>query len=243
MNKVLGNQRFLVIYSGILTIVFAVTLLGGFAPEVKKTTLDELTVQRINVVEPDGTLRLVISNKALAPGIIIKNQEHPHPNRKTAGFLFFNDEGTENGGLIFGGEKTKDGKGTSFGHLSFDAYEQDQTFTIDAGQEGDKSATSIAMLDRPDWPIGEVIALTDRIKDMTPDQQKAEVAKFQQTHASAHQRISMGRGGDRSVALKFKDVDGKDRIVIQVAPDGTPVMKFLDSTGKVVSQLPQPAKE
>ena len=50
---------------------------------------------------------MVISNKADFPGIIIKGKETPHPDRKTAGMLFFNDEGTENGGLIFGGSKDK----------------------------------------------------------------------------------------------------------------------------------------
>jgi hypothetical protein len=31
-----------------------------------------------------------------------------------------NDEGTESGGLIWGGLKQKDGKIENFGHLSFD---------------------------------------------------------------------------------------------------------------------------
>lgn len=51
-------------------------------------------------VAPDGTPRMVISNKSLFPGIVIKRQEHLHPDRQSAGMLFFNDEGTENGGLI-----------------------------------------------------------------------------------------------------------------------------------------------
>jgi hypothetical protein len=71
--------------------------------------IEELDVQRINLREPDGTLRLVISNKSKAPGIFIKGKEYPHPDRKTAGMIFFNDEGTENGGLIFGGETSPDG--------------------------------------------------------------------------------------------------------------------------------------
>jgi hypothetical protein len=107
------------VYSGILTVVFSITLFTAFTQSGKQR-FKELDVQRINLVEPDGTSRLVISNKALAPGIIIKGQEHPHPDRKTAGMIFFNDEGTENGGLIFGGEKGADGTERSSGHLSFD---------------------------------------------------------------------------------------------------------------------------
>src|SRR5258708_33794925 len=68
MKNSFASQRFLTIYSGVLTVVFAVTILGGFAPS-KKTVFEEITVQRVNIIEPDGTLRMVISDKALSPAI------------------------------------------------------------------------------------------------------------------------------------------------------------------------------
>src|SRR5260370_38705338 len=151
MKKFHGSQRFLTIYSGVLTYLFAVTILGRIAPS-KKTVFEEITVQRVNIIEPDGTLRMVISDKALFPGIFLKGQEHPHPNRKTAGMLFFNDEGTENGGLTFGGGKDKNGQVSSYGHLSFDEYEQDQVFTIDASQQGSKRRSGLPVVDDPDNP-------------------------------------------------------------------------------------------
>src|SRR5258708_31114538 len=68
MKNSFDSHRFLTIYAGVLTVVFAVTILGGFAPS-KKTVFEEITVQRVNIIEPDGTLRMVISDKALFPGI------------------------------------------------------------------------------------------------------------------------------------------------------------------------------
>ena len=243
MKSIFGNQRFLAIYSGVLTLVFAATIATGFAQvSPKKATFEEIDAKRINIVEPDGTVRLVLSNKASFPGIIIRGKEHPHPNRSTAGMLFFNDEGTENGGLIFGGSKDKSGVLSSFGHLSFDEYEQDQVFTIDAEQVGDKRDSSLKLVDDPNYPIGDLIALTDRTKDLPKDQQQAEIKKFFETHAPAHTRLYIGRDLDRSVALKLKDVDGKDRIVIEVAADGTPAIKFLDPAGEIVGQLPATPK-
>jgi hypothetical protein len=50
---------FLTIYSGVLTVALAVMLFSGFAPAAGKQQFDEITVHRINVVEPDGKLRLV----------------------------------------------------------------------------------------------------------------------------------------------------------------------------------------
>ena len=64
-------QHFLMIYSGILTVALAVTVLTAFRPAAAPQKFNQINVERINLVEPDGTLRLVISNKALAPGIFI----------------------------------------------------------------------------------------------------------------------------------------------------------------------------
>jgi hypothetical protein len=240
--KFLSSQNSLVIYSGVLTLTFAIAILGGWAGERKKTSFEEIDVQHINLVEPDGTLRMIISDKAPWPGICLKGEEHPHPNRKTAGMLFLNEEGTENGGLIFGGEKDKDGKISGHGHLSFDAYEQDQIFSIDAGQEHGKQSSAVTIVDRPDYPIGELIGVLDRIKDLPKDEQQAEITKFLASHPAPHSRLYLGRAGDKSVSLKLKDADGQDRIVIEVASDGSPAIRFLDGRGKVVSQLPQAAK-
>lgn len=147
-----NGQRFLVVYSGVLTIAFVAAMLSGFAQTNKKLVVEELEVQRINVKEPDGTLRLIVSNAAKAPGIIIKAKEYPHPNRRVAGLIFFNDEGSENGGLIFGGEKTKDGDKRSFGHLSFDAYEQDQTMALNSQDGKEGRATKLQFTDYPTTP-------------------------------------------------------------------------------------------
>ena len=237
MKKLLASQRFLAIYSGVLTLIFATVVLLS-AAETKKSSFDEINVRRINIVEPDGTLRMVISNKADFPGIIIKGKETPHPNRHTGGVLFFNDEGTENGGLTWGGSKGADGTVTSSGHLSFDQYNQDQDLTIDFGQRGDKRSEAIAFIDRPDYSIEELISLLQKTKDLPEVERKSQLAKFQETHPSPRQRAYFGRSDDRSVSLKLKDTEGRERIVIQVAADGTPVLKLLDASGTVISQLP-----
>lgn len=232
------SQRFLMIYSGVLTVVFAFVMLGGSRPADKKASFEEIDVKRINVIEPDGTLRLVISDKAHLPGIIIKGKEYPHPNRKTAGVLFFDEEGTENGGLSFGGMKDKDGKVESSGHLSFDQYMQDQVFTIDAEESEGKRQSRLAIVDRPDYPITELIEAQQRILKLPAEQREAEWHKFFAGRQQARQRLYLGRSGDHSVSLRLKDTEGRDRIIIMVAPDGSPKLQFLDDQGKVVSELP-----
>jgi hypothetical protein len=66
---------FLSVYAGLLTLIF----LGGavYGNEKRAITTDEITVQRINIVEPDGTPRLIISNHAKLPGVLVHGKEKP----------------------------------------------------------------------------------------------------------------------------------------------------------------------
>lgn len=238
----MSRERFLTLYSGVLTAVFAATILAGFASRTRQTSFDEISVRRINIVEPDGTLRMVLSGKAAAPGLIIKRKEYPRQDRQTAGIIFFDDEGTEDGGLIFGGAKNKDGKVESFGHLSFDQYQQDQVFTIDAGEEDGRRRAGVGIWDRGDYPIMEAFEASERIQKLPPAEQEAECKKFVASHPSDAQRAYRGRTRDRSVGLRLMDAEGRDRIRLQVKPDGSPVFEFLDAAGSVIAQLPPPSR-
>jgi hypothetical protein len=229
MQKIEKELRLWKAYATVATLLIIVLTVSAFALDAQRTKFSEIDVQRINIVEPDGTIRMVISDKAQFPGIIINNKERPHPGgRDSAGMLFFNDEGTENGGLIFGGMKDKNGTVSSYGHLSFDRYLQDQVFTIDATESGNQKRSGLSIVDDPNWPITDFL-------NATP----AEQQTFFKTHAPPQQRIYLGRTPDDSASLTLKDKDGRPRIVIKVNPDGSPVLQFLDASGKVISQLPE----
>jgi hypothetical protein len=115
------GERILVAYCVLTSMALAAMLL--MAATRPERTFDEITVQRINVAEPDGTLRMVISDKARLPGVIVKGKEQPKVDRPQAGMLFYNDEGSENGGLIFGGHRNAKGEVVDAGgSLSFDKY-------------------------------------------------------------------------------------------------------------------------
>ena len=225
----------------LLSIVFFVAILSGFARAPATQSFDEITVHRINVVEPDGTVRLVLTNTASAPGIYIKNKEVAHPGgRKAAGLLFFDDEGTEDGGLVYGIEKDKSGHVVSSNvHLSFDQHMQDQIFAVDAGRDGDKKFSVLRMDDRGDYPITEALDAGTRIGKLPADQQAAEFKKFFDAHPGDNPRVILGRTRDGSSVLQLKDPEGHDRLVLRVAADGSPHLQFLDAAGKVLSEFPQ----
>ena len=237
MKISVNGPRLLVVYSGVLTLALALTWLSA-GEKSRKASFEEIDVQRVNFVEPDGTIRLILSNKALFPGIIYKKKEYPHPNRKTAGIVFFNEEGTENGGLIFGGEKGKDGKVSAYGHLSFDQYDQDQVFVIDALEDGGARRARLSIWDRPEYPIGELLELQGRIKSLTEDQQKTEYTKFFAQREKAQPRLFLGKSDNGSVSLRLNDKQGRERLVLEVTPDGTPAVRVLDENGHETGRWP-----
>lgn len=187
-------QQILIGYSAVLSTTFAVVLLTGARSHGNKA-FDEIQVHRINVVEPDGTLRMVISDRDKMPG---------KSDRPEAGMLFYNDEGTENGGLIFGGHRNEKGEIINSGaSLSFDPYGQSQQLVQLAGVE-DKD---------------------NRIVGLAINEPK--------NHAR-NRRVWVGRSEDDSAVVSLMDGTGRKRIVMQVAPDGTASLNFLDADGHVV---------
>jgi len=191
--KTLSDPRFLVIYSTVVTIAFAVTLLCGFVT-TRNATFDILTVHRIDLVEPDGSPRLIISNRESFPGAYMRKKDYPRPDRRdAAGMLFVNDEGSEMGGLIFSGLKEKDGTIQNHAHLSFDQYEQDQIVAIDSGREDQEKFSAIRIGERGDYPIQEAYAAKLRIDKVPKEQQEEEWKKFFATHSGDANRIYLGR--------------------------------------------------
>jgi hypothetical protein len=232
-----SDRRFLAIDSGVRTIVFAVTVLCGFAA-LRNQSFDQLTVHRINFVEPDGTPRLIISDRAEFPGALMRGKEYPRPDRRDAArMLFMNDEASETGGFIWGGLKDKDCKIQNHAHLSFDQYEQDQIFAVDSGREDQDKFSAIRIGERGDYPIQETHDASLRIDKLPKDEQDAEWRKFFTTHTGDANRIYLGRSPDKSASLRIKDEQGRDRLIIRVDAGGNPEIQFLDEGGKVSKEI------
>jgi hypothetical protein len=198
-------QKVLIVYSAALSTIFAVALLLGVKSHGPRV-FDEIQTHRIDVVEPDGTLRMVISNRDRLPGVIVKGKESPKLDRPEAGMLFYNNEGTENGGLIFGGHRNEKGEVVdSGGSLTFDKYGASQIVQLAGVDDKDNKFAGLAVND--------------------------------QKNSRMRRRIWVGRKDDGAAIVSLMDADGKKRIVMEVAADGTPSLDFLDAAGHVVKHV------
>jgi len=203
----------------------------------KKSSLDELTVHRINIVEPDGTPRMILSSEDARPGAFFKGKERPRPDRKGAGVYFYNNEGTEAGGLIYGSFKDKDGKIAEANvHLSFDQYDQDQIFAVDAGEEKSGKISMIRLNDVEDAPIIERMEASERIAKLPTPERDAAWKEFNSQHVPIRNRVLLGRVEDKSATLQHKDVEGHNRLVLKVTANGEPSIQMMDAQEHVAKE-------
>jgi hypothetical protein len=200
--------------------------------------IDEITVQRLNVVDADGTLRLVVAGKdRMHPGVIDgKVIDRPRP---VAGLIFFNDEGDEVGGLVVSGQ-VRDGVGRASALLAFDQLKQDQTIAISYADQDGQRTTGLTVWDRPDTPLGALIDqlnAANAIADPVERQQAVQAARAGMPPSP--RRLFVGKNADRSAGVMLADAQGKPRLTLRVDASGQAVIEFLDADGKVTSRLPQ----
>lgn len=229
MNLRLDPSRAIGTYAAVMTAIAAWTLLAGVGA-VPPTRFDTIDVKRINVRENDGTLRMIIAGSDHIGGLVIDGKEYPHPNRTEAGLIFLNDEGTENGGLVFDGANVN-GKPTNSGHLSFDRWHQDQTLYFESLEDGDQRRAGVFVEDRPDRPADfpRVAALR-----AMPDGPGKDAAFKAAGLGKSMRRAFLGRDFDGASKLVLRDGQGRARLTLQVDNDGAARIDFLDAAGKVV---------
>src|SRR6266498_1791024 len=124
MEKLQRDVRLLKAYAFGATLLLVVLMFAGLGQTNQKTKFTEIDVERINVVEKDGKLKMVISNKERQhPGVM---DGMTIPRKRPPGILFFNEKGDECGGLIFDGDQ----QNGQFLVVSFDKFRQDQTIQL-----------------------------------------------------------------------------------------------------------------
>src|SRR5215813_15066483 len=151
MEKLQRDVLLLKAYAFFATLLLVVLMSGGFGQTAQKTKFTEIDVERINIVEKDGKLKMVISNgERQHPGVVDgKTLSRTRP----PGLLFFNEKGDECGGLSFDGNQ-KDGAANAGALLAFDRFRQDQTVGIPYGESKGQYFAGLRVWDRPDTSLG-----------------------------------------------------------------------------------------
>jgi len=238
MNESFARDlRLLKVYAVFATLVCAALFVFLFTQQSQSIAFEEIDVERINIVEKDGQLRMVISNKARQhPGVVngkVIERKHPRP----PGMIFFNHLGDEMGGFVF----DENGGDGHFGSLTFDKVRGDQTIGF-RYMESDNGAytTGLELWQQPNIPgdvmlekLGEARAIEDETA------RAAAIQELKDNRELTTQRLFLGKNRSEVASLVLSDIKGNPRIVMMVSAEGDSKLEFWDESGEVIYSLPK----
>jgi len=203
---------------------------------------DVVDAERVNIREPNGNLRLALSNGPRSQSPLYKGHPFLYTGRHRPGIIFFNDEGTENGGLLIIGQRDSLGHVNAVGHLSLDQYNQDQVFVIQYAERNGKRRVGLQINDRPDASIYDWSIQRDSLNKLPDSPAKADALRRLMAGAPddprVAERIYIGRDTTKTAVINLSDKWGKPRLRLSVDSLGTARLDFLDREGHVSYSLP-----
>lgn len=229
-------QNSLRAYAAGVTIALISMSVMGFRKD-QHTRFAEIDVERINIVEKDGRVRLVISNKDRSPPPIERGVPFGYAGGNRPGMIFYNDEGTENGGLIFSGQRDSTGYHSS-GSLTFDQYDQDQTVALQYIDQNGRRRSGLAINDyKPGLSSLQLDVRYKRAEAMKDSAARKDSMKVLAPFFP-RQRLYVGRARDGSSQLTLSDGGGRPRLRLSVDSAGAARIQFLDDSGHVTRSIP-----
>ncbi len=220
----------------IVNLVLALVALTSAFAAHGSARFDELSVERLNVVEPDGQVRMVLANRERTPGPIERGKPFGYGPGERTGMIFYNDEETEAGGLIFSG-KTEGDDPTAVGSLTFDQYNRDQTIALQYVENDGRRRAGLAISDySTNVTNAEWSAEYERIRAMT-DTAARRKAMARWRENGGRLRVFVGRRFNGDAAVILADAQGRSRLRLVVDSAGTAAIEFLGDSGKVVRRI------
>ena len=203
--------------------------------------VDVLNAHQINISEKDGTLKAVLSN---SEGFS-KIGESRKQGVTFSGLMFYNQEGDEEGGLVYSGKAIPGGQDADV-TLTMDQYRQDQNVYLHHEEHKDAQTRTIddglTVISRPDQSqVKEEYALYEAMDKLSAEARDALKLKSLQEGKISTRRLFVGdrRGMKGNVAyddagLFIKNRWGRDAIKLYVDYDNKPHLEVYDPLGKTI---------
>lgn len=246
------NKELVFLRTFAVAVAAGVLLMGSFAFKNATQRFGEIDVERINIVEKDGTVKMVITNVERFPNGSdqINGRAVNEERKKRSGMLFFNEDGIECGGFIYDGKKTKNGHSSGLS-LTYDQYDGDQVMqllTEDFG-EGDKRVVSSSLVfnDQPSrqsqLQLNKIMKELDELgkKDPKAAEEKYNTYKAQGLIGMTP-RMMLGKTRDESNGLFLLDNKGMPKAMFYVDKANNARLDFFDDQGNVIASFPQKGK-
>lgn len=212
----------------------------------------EIDVERINIVERDGTVKMIITNVERFPNGNDKVNHRPtNENRKKrSGMLFFNEDGIESGGFIYDGQKNENGHSSGLS-LTYDQYDGDQVMQLltQDFQQGDKRfvSSSLAFNDRPakesQSRTAEIMKELEELGKKDPNAMKLKQKQYEeQGLIGGVPRVLLGKTRSQNNGLFLFDDKGLPKAMFYVDKENNAKLDFFDEKGNTIASFPEKAK-
>lgn len=207
-TRLLREMRLLRYYAGAMTLAFAVLALTAFKAPAQR--FEEISVERINIVDTDGATRLVIANQERFPPPLLNGQTFKRAV-KPAGLVFYDRKGNEVGGLAL-----TDVEAGKISALAFDNPNMDAIGLMTRiGADGE--------------PISSGLQINQAMPSSLPVLEAARQTR---------RRIAI-QNEHNNAEILMADASGRDRIRLRVDQAGEARIEVLDAEGKVVFSAPE----
>ncbi|HTZ54076.1 MAG TPA: hypothetical protein VMB20_03370 [Candidatus Acidoferrum sp.] len=219
------------------SVVAAIALLGA-AQAVRQVTFDSITVHRINVMDREGKLAMVIAghDDEATPVMLGYTGQRAQGNNADNGIIFFNQKGDEQGGLIWSASPDRS---ESADTLSFDTANTDQLLHVEDGDYQGHHYADIVGWDRAANEAELLAPLLHELDHAKTPAQRAAIRQRMRSLAKVSTRFFIGYDTNDVAQLVLADKLSKPRIKLFVTPAGQAKLQFLDASGRVTYELPK----
>jgi len=250
MEEKLSRQiRILQVWVVVLFLSTALLCINSAYPLLPRQRFKVLEAERINIREKSGILKAALSNSAG----FNEFQRAERGGVTFSGLMFYNEEGQEEGGLVYSGKALPGGQDADV-TLTMDQFRQDQNVYLHHEEHKDSQGLRIedglSINARPDWTgVKEEYGIYGQMDKLSSEQQDELKLKSLQAGKIASNRLFFGvkRGvkdnapyDDTGVFIKNKW--GRTAIKLYVDNQNKPHFEVYDPLGKsVVYALKIPA--
>ena len=244
------NRELIFLRSFAVATVIGMILISSSAfKQFGNTKFSEIDVERINIIEKDGTVKMIITNVDRFPNgkEMINNKPTNEDRKKRSGMLFFNEDGIECGGFIYDGKRSANGHSSGLS-LTYDQYDGDQVMqllTQDQGQDNKRFVSSGLMFnDRPSKESQQQTArIMKELDELGKKDPKAAEEKYKAYEAQGlvggAPRIMLGKSRSENNGLFLFDNKGMPRAMFYVDKDNQAKLDFYDDKGQTIASFPE----
>ena len=197
-----------------------------------------INAEQINIIGKDGKPRLSLFNEDHIPNVLFRGEvilEGHRQKDNIAGMLFFNPDGTEVGGLIYGNDVDPNGNQTAGMSLTFDQFEQDQVLQLLYTKDGDNQQYGIHLFDRPNKTIKEQAEAVEEALKI--EDQELQNKTIDAIYAGNVPRAFFGKKNE-TISVELYDKNYQPRLKMYLDQNGEPHIDFLNEQGEVTYSIP-----